>query len=274
VAEPLVDILGDVVTDYSVDPITTLTDYVMDASLRAFLTSGISASMFKPGVAYSLVASSGVESITGLPMTIVRRYIPGNPVAEFTITGNAAEMLAVGVTPLLLYANPGEISIEGFLISSEAVRLLILETESHNTSGLSTVLIKNATLLAETGVIEITGTVLAASGTAFMEAFGAYVEVVGSAADLTLTSVWDLFAAPGSFTTEGADISIVWPLELNALSGTYVVSGSLMYTLRTPQIPQSNRHHLKDVSPKRNIKVLDSGRKVKDVTPLRMLELV
>jgi len=274
VAEPLVDILGDVVTDYSVDPITTLTDYVMDASLRAFLTSGISASMFKPGVAYSLVASSGVESITGLPMTIVRRYIPGNPVAEFTITGNAAEMLAVGVTPLLLYANPGEISIEGFLISSEAVRLLILETESHNTSGLSTVLIKNATLLAETGVIEITGTVLAASGTAFMETFGAYVEVVGSAADLTLTSVWDLFAAPGSFTTEGADISIVWPLELNALSGTYVVSGSLMYTLRTPQIPQSNRHHLKDVSPKRNIKVLDSGRKVKDVTPLRMLELV
>jgi len=273
-SEPLVDILGDVVTDYSAGPITTLTDYVMDASLRTFLTSGISASMFKPGVAYSLVASPGVVSITGLPVTIVRKYVPGNPVALFTITGSATEMLAVGVTPFLLYANPGELSVEGFLTSQEAVRLLILETESHNTSGLSTVLIKNAILLAEIGVISITGAAVVASGTAFMEAFGAYVEVVGSAANLTLTTVWDLFAAPGSFTTSGADISIVWPLELNALSGTYVVSGSLMYITRTHEIPQSNRHHLKDVSPKRNIKVLDSGRKVKDVTSLRMLELV
>ena len=273
-AEPIVDILGDVVTDYSADPITTLTDYVMDASLRAFLTSGVGASMFRPGVAYSLVASPGVVSITGLPVTIVRAYVPGNPIAEFTISGNAAEMLAVGVTPLLLYANSGELSVEGFLTFQEAVRLLILETESHNTSGLDTILIKNAALLAEIGEVEITGTAVVASSTVSIEALEGAVGVVGKSATLTLTTVWDLFAAPGSYFLSGTSISETSPKELNAAGRSYIVRGFTLYFIKTPGIPQSNRHYLKDVTPRRNIKVLDSGRKTKDATPLRILEIV
>ena len=271
---PITDILGPVITDFGGDPITSLSDYVLDAALRTFLVTGSSAQLFRPGVAYSLVASPGVESIIGSSATIVRKYVPSTSVAEFTTSGSPAELLAVGVTPLLLYANPGEMSVVGAPTPLVVERLAEFETESHNTSGINAILTKAGILQAESGELVVSGTSVAASGTAFMEAFGAYVEVVGSEADLTLTTVWDLFAAPGSYLTTGAELSVVWPYELNALSETYLVSGSLMYITRSTDISRGNRYHLKDVTPRRNIKVIDSGRQAKDVTPIRILELV
>jgi len=272
--DSIVDILGDVVTDFDGGAITSLGDYVLDAALRVFLVTGSSAQLFRPGVAYSLVASPGVESVTGFPVTIVRKYIPSTPAIEFITSGSSAELLAIGVSPLLLYANSGDVSIEGFLTSLVSTRLVELETESHNTSGINVILTRAGILQAESGELVVSGAEVTVSGTAFMEAFGAHVEVVGFYTTLTLTTVWDLFAAPGSYVTSGSELSMAWPYELNALGGIYVVSGSLIYINRSTDISRGNRYHLKDVTPRRNIKVIDSGRETIDVTPIRILELV
>ena len=262
----ITDILSDIVTDSEEGAITSLGDYVLNAALRAFLVTGSSAQLFRPGVAYSLVASPGVKSITGSPVTVVRKYVPSTSVAEFSTLGSSAELLAVGVTPLLLYANPEGLSVEGASASLVAERIVEFETESHNTSGINAILTKAGILQAESGALIVTGTAVSASGTAFMEAFGAYVEVVGSNADLILTTVWDLFAAPGFYVTSGADLSVMRPYELNALGGTYLVNGSLMYITRSTDISRGNRYHLKDVTPRRIINIVDSGRETVDVT--------
>ena len=270
----ITDILGTVVTDFDGGAITSLGDYVLDAALRTFLVTGSSAQLFRPGGAYSLVTSPGVESVIGSSVTIVRKYVPSTPVVEFTTSGNSAELLAVGVTPLLLYANPGEMSVVGAPTPLVTERLAEFETESHNTLGINAILTKTGILHAESGTLTVSGTAVSASGTAFMEAFGAYVEVVGSNADLILTTVWDLFAAPGFYVTSGADLSVMRPYELNALGGTYLVNGSLMYITRSTDISRGNRYHLKDVTPRRIINIVDSGRETVDVTPIRILELV
>jgi len=272
--DSITDILGDVVTDFDGGAITSLGDYVFDAALKAFLVTGSSAQLFRPGVAYTLVAASGAESVTGFPVTVVRKYVPSTPAIPFIVSGSPAELLAVGVTPLLLYANSGEVSVEEFLTILVSTRLVELETESHNTSGINAILTQAGILQAESGTLVVNGVAVSISGTSSIEAFGTYVEVVGASADLTLTTVWDLFAAPGSYVITGADLSVVWPYELNALGGTYIVGGTLMYITRSMGIPQSNRHHIKDVTPRRNIKVIDSDRQVKNVTPIRILELV
>jgi len=271
---PLTDILSDEITDSTGEVITTLADYVVDAALKTFLVTGSSAQLFKPGVAYVCIASPGVKSVTGFPVTVVRKYVPSTLVASFSVSGSPAEMLAVGVTPLLLYANLGEMSVEGLLTTLVSERLTELETESHNTSGINAILTKAGILQAESGALIVGGAAVSISGTSLIEASETYVWVEGYDTDLTLTTVWDLFAAPGSYVISGANLSIIWPYELNALGGTYVVSGSLMYIIRSTDISRSNRYHLKDVTPRRIIKVIDPKHEAEDVTPIRILELV
>lgn len=222
---------------------------------------------------YSIVASAGAFTLTGVAMSPVASRLITAALGTYTLTGVSAAFskafslsasvgsfvlsgVSVGLSlSRLLAATKGTFTLTGIAISSLVSRVLTASQGTFTLSGIASTLSRIYSIIASTGTFSLTGisastvvsrVILAVKGTfsltGFSASFSRVYLMIASVGTFVITGVASglvaarsMVASVGTFTLTGVSAAFAYTRTLIAGTGAFVLTGIAAVISKTGQ---------------------------------------